>query len=944
MKHLFVFLLLLGLAFRTTQGFAQRISGTIVGQDSQPLPGATIRLTNPTDSTQQRGVTTDGDGNFTMERLPSGPYRLSVSFVGYQRWQKSIRLTDEPLELGVLVLAEDTALLKEVEVAGVRTRVEQNGDTTQYNADAYQTNPDANAEDLIRKMPGVVITDGKVQAQGEDVKRVLVDGNEFFGDDPTLALRNLPAEVIDKIQVYDEMNDQAKFTGFDDGNTLKTINIVTKSDRRNGQFGNLYVGYGTDNRYRAGGTVNYFNGNQRLSVIGLFNNINQQNFSTQDLLGAVGSSTQRRGGRGGGRGGSGRRGGVGGSRGGDGGGADPSDFLVGQQGGISGTNAAGLNYVDQWGRNLKVNGSYFFNETNNFTNSRLSRNYFTEAGPGQLYTEESQSNSQNVNHRFNFRLDYTIDDANSIVFTPKLNLQNYQGLDYTIGTNTLEERQLSETENEYQTNSSGYNFSNDILFRHRFAARGRTFSTNITTTFNDQTGGTSLYSRNEYFQRGDSTQLLDQEADRESNGTTLSGRLAYTEPLGQGGLLLFNYSPSLTWSASDQRTFNLDRESEPIVQTLDTTLTNVYDNRYLTHSTGLGYMRRNAGSNLMIRLNYQYAQLSGTQDFPTTLTINRSFHSVLPTAMFRHRFSPSSNLRVMYRTSTSPPSVSQLQNVIDNSNPLLLTTGNPTLGQEYSHRLVARYGTTEAERARSFFGFLMGSYTQNYVGNATTIANRDTVLAEGITLFQGSQLTRPVNLEGQWNVRSLLTYGLPVASLKSNLNINAGLSFTRTPGLINEALNKATTYNANAGLVLGSNISEIVDFTVSYTANYNIVNNSLVPESDYNYFYQTTGGTFNWLVGKGLVFNTDLNHTLYAGLGDTFDPQYLLWNASIGYKFLKDKVAEIKVTAFDLLNQNNSLARQVTETYVEDNVTEVLRRYFMLTFTYRIRNFVVKDD
>ncbi len=939
------FLLISLTAGLTTAGLGQSISlsGKVVDlKDSLPLTGANVSI--EADSSFRRGAITDIDGNFRMEKLPPGRYLIVVTFVGYKPLQRNIRLEEPATDIGVLGLEENTEVLKEIEVAGVRTRVEQNGDTTQYHADAYQTNPDANAEDLIRKMPGVVVENGKVQAQGEEVKRVLVDGNEFFADDPTLALRNLPAEVIDKVQVYDEMSDQAKFTGFEDGNTSKTINIITKPGKRNGQFGKLYAGYGTDDRYLAGGNVNYFNGAQRISVIGLSNNINQQNFSTQDLLGVVGSNSQRRGRPGGGAGGGGgRRGGGGGSRGG-GGSGDISDFMVGQQDGITGANAFGLNYADQWGSKLKVNGSYFFSGIDNTSHTLLSRRYVTETGPGPLYEEEDQSVSQNLNHRFNFRLEYTLDEANSLVINPKLNLQGYRGFSDNTGTNTLEgSRLLSQTRNEYQTNYTGYNFSNNILFRHRFATRGRTFSANIKTAFNNKNGESSLYSLNEYFQSGDSTQLLDQASDLKSNGYTLSGELAYTEPLGKKGMLMFNYNPSLTLSASDKQTFQVDEESEPPVRLLDTTLTNVYDNRYITQSTGAGYMLRGKQSHLMVRLNYQHALLSGTQDFPYALDTDRSFNSLLPMAMFRYNFSSGSNLRLSYRTATDPPSVNQLQSVIDNSNPLLLTTGNPNLGQEYSHRLVARYGAANAEKSHSFFAFLMGSYTNDYIGNATLIASRDTLLAEGITLFQGSQLTRPVNLDGYWNVRSFLTYGLPVAVLKSNLNLNAGLSFTRTPGLINEALNMASTYQANTGFVLSSNISEAVDFTVAYAANYNIVNNSLVPNMDNNYFYQTTSAKFNWLFGKGFVFSTDLNHTLYTGLTDTFDQHYVLWNASFGYKFLKNKVAELKITAFDLLNQNNSISRQVTETYIEDNVTEVLKRYFMLTFTYNVRNFVVKD-
>ncbi len=918
------------------------VSGTVIQtKDKSPLMGAHVTLRSLKDTTLLRGMYTDLEGRFHLDKLAPGTYLLHISFVGFLPLEKSFTLEEHQENLGTFGMEEDTALLKEVEVQGVRARVEQLGDTTQYNADAFKTNPDANAEDLIAKMPGITRENGTVKAQGEEVKRVLVDGNEFFADDPTLALRNLPAEIIDKVQVYDEMSEQSKFTGFDDGNTQKTINIVTKAGRSNGQFGKVYGGYGTDHRYLGGGNLNFFKGDQRLSVIGLTNNINQQNFSTQDLMGVVGGGSSRRGGPGGRRGGPGNMARRGGGQGG--GGSEVDNFLVGPQGGISRTHAFGLNYSDQWGSKAKVNASYFFNGTHNFNNSLLARQYFSENGPGQLYEETEDANSENLNHRFSFRLDYALNEYNSILMNTRFNLQDFQNTSTIAAENTLSGDQLlSKSQNDNASDYAGYDFSNDILFRHRFAKPRRTLSFNLGTRYNRKKGKSSLYSLNQYFQDSDSTLLLNQESDLYSNGYTLSGELSYTEPLGKGGMLMMDYAPSYTQSASDKKTYDL--EEGQVLGMLDTALSNIYDNIYLTQRTGVGYMLRQGESNFMLRLNYQHAQLSGAQDFPYALDIRKTFHNLLPMAMWRHRFANGSNLRLFYRTSTDPPSISQLQEVIDNSNPLLLSTGNPDLRQSYTHRLMTRYGQTSAETGRSFFAFLMASQTTDYISNATLIAEKDTVLAEGITLFQGSQLTRPVNLDGYWNIRSFVTYGLPVAPLKSNLNLNTGVSYARTPGLINEEQNLANTYNVNAGFALGSNISEQVDFTVLYSANYNIVQNSLTPELNNNYFYQTTGLKFNWLFGNGFVLDTDLNHTLYTGLSDAYNQQYLLWNAGFGYKFLKNKRGELKVVAFDLLNQNNSITREVTETYIEDNQSQVLNRYFMLTFTYQLRNFVAKAD
>src|SRR5690606_2917827 len=278
----------------------------------------------------------------------------------------------EAVDLGRIALADDVVALDEAVVEAVQERVILRGDTTAYNAAAFQVNPDANAEDLVAKLPGVVVQDGEVQAEGEAVRRVLVDGEEFFGDDPTAALRNLPAEIIQEIQVFDRQSDQARFTGFDDGNEEKTINVVTRADRRNGQFGRVHGGAGLDGRYNAGAAVNVFDGSRRITLLGLSNNVNQQNFASEDLAGVLGGSGGRRGGRGG-RGGGARGAGP---RGGGGDGVDPRSYLVGERGGLNTTHALGVNYTDRLGDRVRLNGSYFLNHTGNDTESSLDRTYF----------------------------------------------------------------------------------------------------------------------------------------------------------------------------------------------------------------------------------------------------------------------------------------------------------------------------------------------------------------------------------------------------------------------------------------------------------------------------------------------------------------------------------------------------------------------------------------
>ncbi len=906
------------------------LNGTIADStDRLPLPGANVVLYPQHDTLARKVAVSDLDGHFKFSGLEAGEYRLRITYIGYApREIRSLSLSADR-NLGTFYIAPASNVLQDVQVDALKVRVEQLGDTTQYNADAFKTNPDASTEDLLTKMPGVTTDGGTVKVNGEEVKRVLVDGKPFFGDDPNMALKNLPAEVVDKIQVFDQLSDQAQFTGFNDGEGVKTINIVTKPGKNEGTFGKLYAGYGEGDTYLAGGNLNFFKGDRKISILGLSNNINQQNFSNEDLLGVAQSSSAQ------GRGGSGGRGG---GRGGSGGGG-AENFLTGAQAGVATTNSIGFNYSDNWGKKTKVTGSYFFNATNRRQQSNLSRDFIVPADSLYFYTENNTSRSANTNHRANLRLEYTIDSLNSIILTPRFSVQDNNSRAQLNGQSLISDNRIdSRTDNYNRANTFGYNFNNNLLYRHRFAKPGRTISVNIGTDLNRRNGESELLSTNAYYFSDDTLSRLDQFANQISDGYTVSSDISYTEPIGKKGQLQFVYSPSYTNGFTNKETYNFDPLTNDY-QLLDTALTNKFRNLYFSNRAGASYRYSDKKYTFMLRVDYQHAELSGTQEYPYAFDVQKTFRNVLPRAMFNYRFSTTDNLRIFYRTSTQAPTVSQLQNVVNNSNTLFLRTGNPDLDQSYAHNTMLRYSKTNPEKGSSFFVFLAGSYTQNYIANSTFIATADTLLPEGYLLNRGTQITRPVNLEGNWSLRSFLTYGFPVKPLKSNLNINTGFTFNRIPALINDDRNLANNYTFSQGLTLGSNISENLDFTVSYSGNYTIVQNSLQVQSNNNFFSQNTSLRFNWLPWKGLLFNTSLTHTLYAGLAGGFNQDFLLWNASVGYKFLKDRSLEVKVTAFDILNENNSINRTVSETFIEDIQTNVLNRYLMLVVTYNLRQF-----
>lgn len=918
MKRL-IFLFLFVCCVLTSFSQVFSLKGVVVDSTVQnALPGANILIQSLEDD-EIKGISASVDGSFEFKAVKAGRYELTVSFIGYKLKRQKVILNKD-LDLGKLLLAEDVQQLQEALVIEIQERVKQIGDTTQYNAEAYKVNPDASAQDLITKMPGVTLQNGTIQAQGEEVKKVLVDGKEFFSSDPTLALQSLPAEIIDKVQVYDQKSEQSQFTGFDDGNAQKTINILTKQGKNNGKFGKVYAGYGTDSRYNAGLNLNYFDGDQRISILGNFNNVNQQNFSTEDIVGAIGNTSGRRGGfRGGG-------------------GSSVEDFLVGQQNGVISTNAFGVNYVDEWGKRLKISGNYFFNQTLNSSQALTNRQYFSDELLSQTYSENDSSESDNLGHRLNLRMEYSINDKNSIVFTPKLRFQNYSGYGQTAGATYNAGQLLSSTSSTSQTLQQGYNLTGELLWRHKFNKPMRTLSIGLESGLDDKEGETNLLAQN-YFLASDSIWNQNQQTNSNTNGHSYSASIRYTEPLGKG-MLMLDYSPSTTFSKSDQRTFLADTNQDYSI--LDPTISSVFNSTYNTQQVGAAFNLRSKNQNFMIRLSYQNAQLTGQQQYPVEYSTSRSFNTILPMAMYRKKISDTSNIRIFYRSSATAPSISQLQNVIDNSNTLQLTSGNPDLSQQVRHFVVGNYSLTAPKKAHTFFLFALGEYRQNYIGNSTFLARQDTSI-NGYLLAAGSQYTQPVNLDGYFSGRTTLAYGFPLSGLKSNLNINLGAGYTNAPGLINDEVNNARTSNLNGGAVLGSNISKKVDFTLSYNGSYNLVSNTLALATDNNYFNHTASVKLNWIIGRGLVFNTDVTNTYYSGLSSGINQNYVLWNAYLGYKFMKNDAAEVKLSVFDILGQNTSISRTITETYLEDVQTTVLQQYLMLTFTYTLRNFKAQE-
>ena len=938
-----------------------RLHGHLVDRSSKaPIAGAYVRLINLADTTDVRAGGSGDDGSFNFSGLSNHDYRLIAERIGYAALHQTITVDHADVDAGDLLIDEVAVPQEGIVVQGAVPAAVQKADTTEFSAQAVKTHRDATAEELVTKLPGVTIDNGTVKSNGEAVRQVLVDGKPYFGGDATLALRNLPADVVDKIQVYDKMSDLSEWTGFDDGQPVRTMNLSLRGLGLKANFGKVAVGHGDHDYYAVNGNETILRGANRLSLIAGSNNINQQNFSAQDLLGVLNTGGGQRGGGGFGAGegrrfggGAGGRGPGGGGQGGPGGGgggafgggfggafggsaAGPGGFLVGQQDGLSEIGSAGSNYSGALSKTLQANASYFFNRTDNNNGQVLARQYTPPLDSLYFYGQNSTTDTRNDNHRIDVRLEWNPDSSNSVVFQPRLYFQDNRSATALTGLNESSiGTDLSHADNVTSGTTQGNNLTSHLIARHKFAVRGRTVSLDLgaSGTLRDNNG--SLFSRVEYLQPAALGDTTDELTGLNTITRTLSARAVYTEPLGTHALLQLFASPSGTFSCSRSTGFLIDPLSG-VYTTPDSALTNTFENTSIAQNGGAGVLMRRGLVNLMVNAAYQHSTLRSEQTVPRGAKVERTFDDVLPSMVLNINTADKRNLRVTYQASTRPPSVTQLQNVIDDSNPLILTTGNPQLKESVSHALMARYSRTQPAVSRSLFLTASVQRTANSIANDTYTAPTDTLLASGIFLRRGTQLVTPVNLQGNWNAGTFLTSSRPLKLLKSVLNLSGGVTWNRSPGIVAGNETVSNTVGLNPGLVVSSNISPDLDFTLTYNGTYNIARNTRQSGDAGDYYTHSLGFRVNATVLKTLVFRDEVSNSLTTRVTNGYDQNTVLWNTSVAKKFFKNNRGELKFGANDVLDQNRNTRRSVTESYIQDVRNRALGRTLLLAFTWTL--------
>jgi hypothetical protein len=922
--------LLIGISFIPILSLsAQEVTGRVENEYSkQAIPNASIALYSMSGNFITNTMS-GSTGTFNLFVKHVGHYRLRVSFVGFLAVEKEITMEEKTVDVGTISLFEKTQNLKEVLVKGNLLLATQRGDTTVMNANAYKTNPDATVQDLVQKMPGIVMQDGKLQAQGEEVKQVLVDGKEFFKNDISAALTNLPASIVKDIQVYDAQSDQSRFTGFDDGNRLKTINIITKTGVTNSQFGRMYAGVGLNNLYSVGESLNLFHNDRRISVLTQFNNTNEQSFAMGDLFSGNNNMNAPPGMQtppmeGGGQGGSSSTGGS------------ISDFTVNTQSGITKTNAIGLNYSDQWGKKIKVDGNYFFNYADN--NTIQASNYDYTINQGQTYQENKKTSAHVLNHRFNLRLDYTIDAHNSLFFRPGISFQQSDGTISSLANTDSVNNPLSSFSSFYTPSLKGMQLSGELLYRHQFKHKGRTLSLDVNSTNQTKNGNNYMNSVTRYY-TNNAIDTIQEYANLHANGSSFSANVSYTEPITGRSMLMVNYMYGYQEGQSHQKAYNYNK-TDHLYDDPDSSLTNTYHSIYSTNTTGVSYLYHKRDLNFNAQLSYQYARLTGEDELSQFQTIpTRYYNNILPSMMLRYNLNGMTHLEFDYRPTASAPSINQLQEVVDNSNPTQLTVGNNNLSQVYQHNFSLRFVSTQTSTATIFTCFLNGSVANNYIGNNTFLAASDTTLTTyNQHLGKGSQLTTYDNMSGYYNLSGMIGYGFPFIPLKTNIHVMFNTSMSRIPGIINNQKNLSKQTSLGGDLIFSSNISENVDFLINGRANYTMENNSLQGQENTRYWNLNSGATLTTFLLSHFILSTNYSFTGYFESG-TKNELINLLNCSIGYKFLHKNAGDLRFAANDLLNQNANLSRSSTSLYTLTSYSNTLGRHFMLIFTYTLKNF-----
>lgn len=891
---------------------AQRfsITGEVYDHEDKPLPYATVMLLKAADSSMLSYAVSSTTGQFEIKHIQPGEYLVKIAYVGFNTYNKAISTPKSGnIELGKIKLTQEDKLLSEVKVQGERIPMLIKNDTIEYDALAFKARPNEVVEDLLKRMPGIEVeSDGTVKAQGENVQRVTVDGKEFFGRDPKMATQNLPADAVSKVQVFDRKSEQAQFSGIDDGQREKTINLELKEDKKKGAFGNTSAGYGTDNRFAGKTNINRFNKSSQLSVLGMANNVNQQGFSFGEYMNFTGGAQQMMGG------------------GGrveiniDGQGAVPLNTSgAAGMNGIMTTLAGGLNFNQNIGKKTEANGSYFYNRLSHYIEQDTERENFMPDGRSFDFEQNSKQDNLSETHRASTRIEHKPDSSNNLLFTANAGLSNNNRFSQNESSTFQFGGELqNESEQVNRTDGQSLNMDASLLWRHRLAKKGRTLSTGLTLRLSESETEGTLEAINRFFGANPSEQLINQLSFQQNLNRNLGFNTSYTEPLGKRRYLEANYRIAQNRNESDQEVYDLDEG----IRTINELLTNKFESDYLYQRGGLNFRLNRKKYNLTLGAAYQATNLKGFSE-SLDFRVDRDFNNVLPVARFNYEFSSMRRMSFDYETSVQEPSLTQLQPLLDNRDPLNLYVGNPDLRPAYRHSGRLNFSSFNPTSFLGFFAFVTGDYVTNAI---TTGQSVDENLV---------RLSSPVNVSSNFNLRGNFNLTFPIRPLKSRINMGSTLSRNMSFNVLNEQ--EQQIFNNILSGNIRYNFRPVDAFELNLTAN---VNKTLT-EFEFSNFEQAFlnqvyGAEMLWDFLKGFRSVANFRYMMYQGVSSEFDQVIPMLDVSLARPILKNKSLEAKVSASNLLNINLGVTQSANANYWERQITNNLGRYYMFSLTYSL--------
>jgi hypothetical protein len=889
-------------------GVAQKITirGQVTDSTGVPLPSATVMLLSSKDSTLVNFGATNEQGNFELKNIASAVYLLKITFIGYKTYSLRIQPPDvgTTVALGAIKMEVARTALDEVVISD-KIPVVVKQDTIEFSTSAFKTNKNATVEELLKKLPGVEVDqDGNVTAQGEQVRRVTVDGKDFFGGrDPKLATRNLPADAVNKVQVLDRKSDQAVFSGVDDGQREKAINLELKEEKRRGAFGTVTAGYGSDDRYNVKANINRFNKGNQLSFLGMSNNTNDQGFAMEEYMNFTGGARQMMSG-----------GQVRIQIDGDNQNGVPLNF-GNRANGLMQTHGGGLNFNNTFNKKTEVNGSYFFNYLDHQKLQTTFRENFLQQG-SFLYDETSQQNNTNENHRINARVDHQIDSANTIRFSTNATYNETTMDSKTVSSNlTPEHVVLNENLSESFVHGSTTAMNSSLFFRHKFPKKGRNLSTSMQFAISQSDSDGLLEASYSY--PDETPTQLSQINQQTTETMSYAGTVSYIEPLGNRKYLEASYSFQQNKNSVDRPVFDLD-EGQAI---FNDSLSNRYTSDYVYHRTGLNFKLNRKKYTFTAGASVQHTQLTGDLEI-LDVQINNSFQNFLPVARFSYDFSTNRHLRFDYETSVQEPTIQQLQPVVDNRDPLNPYQGNPSLRPAYQQSWRLNFNTFDPGSFIGFFSFIDVDYTANAISNSVTNENF-------------IRTTMPVNVSDNLRVYANATVSFPLTKLKSRFNISGNLRDERGSNILDEAEYFIRQRTAGGSLRYNYRYKEIFDVTLGAQLNRQKVDYEF-DQPDQTFFNRTYTAESNLTVRKNYQFSAALEYLVYENEGTNFNQHIPLINLSISRFILKGNSGEVKFSVTNLLNKALGINQTSSVNYVEQIITNSLGRYFMISFTYAL--------